>query len=341
MKFDAPIEDMALQQVADQARQLEALGFDGVWSFETRRDPFLPLLPVALATERLQIGTNIAVAFARSPFSMAMLAWDLQRASHGRLLLGLGTQVRAHVERRFSMPFEHPAARITEYIHCLRAVWRTFQSGARPDFKGRFYRFELINDFFNPGPIEHPEIPVYLAGVNPRMARAAGEAADGFSVHPMHSPGYLRDVIRPALDEGARKRGLSATDLMLATSTFVVSGATQAERSRAEGALRRQVAFYASTPSYRTFLDYHGYADTGRQLSALMRSGDLRAMPGLVPDGLLAEVAVSEADGDLASAIGARYADTQVQRVSLYESAAPAVDEEHMKRLVQRVHALP
>ena len=249
MYFDAPMRDgVRLSEAGAEAARAERLGFDAIWSFEIDHDPFFPLLQAALATERLGIGTNIAVAFARTPFSMAISAWDLQSVSGGRLLLGLGTQVRPHVERRFSAEFEHPAARIADYIDCLRAIWNTFQTGARPRYEGRFYRFTLINDFFNPGPIDNPDIPIYLAGVNPRMAAAAGEAADGFNVHPMHSPDYLREVIRPALAEGARKRGRSADAHALVTSCFVVRGATESERRRSELAVRRQIAFYASTP---------------------------------------------------------------------------------------------
>ncbi len=337
MRVDAPLGDLPLGEVAAEARRLEGMGFDAVWSFETQHDPFLPLAQVALASERLRLGSNIAVAFARSPFSMAMTAWDLQRVSAGRLLLGLGTQVRAHVERRFSMPYEHPAARITDYIHCLRAIWSTFQTGAKPDYAGRFYRFELINDFFNPGPIDHPDIPVFLAGVNARMARAAGEAADGFSVHPMHSPAYLRDVIRPALDAGARQRGMRVDDVALLAATFVISGADEAERARSEASVRRQVAFYASTPSYRSFLEYHGRADTGRRLSALMREGRTDEMAALVDDDLLAEVAVSEADGDTATLLRRRYEGNLVQRVLSYEAVPAQADARMWRERVRRL----
>ncbi len=312
------------------------MGFGALWSFETSRDPFLPLLQVALATERLQMGTNIAVAFARTPFSMAMTAWDLQRVSGGRLFLGLGTQVRAHVERRFSAQFDHPAARVTDYIRCLRAIWETFQSGKKPDYDGSFYRFKLMNELFTGGSIDHPHIPVFLAGVNPRMARAAGEAADGFSVHPMHSPDYLREVVRPAIDEGARTRGKTVQDIVLVTDCFIVQGGTESERSRAEQRVRRQIALYASTPSYRGFLEFHGQIDIGKQLSALMREGRLKEMPALISDELLAAVAISEADGDLADQIRDRYAGDLVQRVLFYESVPADVDEESMRGFVRR-----
>jgi len=340
MYFDAPMrEGVHLSEAGAEAARVERIGFDAIWSFEIDHDPFFPLLQAALATERLRIGTNIAVAFARTPFSMAISAWDLQAASGGRLMLGLGTQVRPHVERRFSAEFDHPAARVVDYIDCLRAIWSTFQTGARPRYEGRFYRFTLINDFFNPGPIDNPDIPVYLAGVNPRMAAAAGETADGFSVHPMHSPDYLREVVHPALAKGARKRGRSAQAIALVASCFVVRGATESERSRSERAVRRQVAFYASTPSYRTFLEFHGEMDAARRLSALMREGRFDEMPYLVSDALLDAVAISEADGGLGKRLRARYARNLVQRVALYEGVPPDADEGKWRELVQSVRA--
>lgn len=318
MKIDAGLRDLPIAKVAAHAAELEALGFDGLWTFETQHDPFLALMQIALGTEHMTMGPNIAIAFARSPFSMAMTAWDIQLASKGRLLLGLGTQVRAHIERRFSMPYDHPARRVVDYIRCLRAIWATFQTGAKPDYRGEFYQFTLMNDFFNPGPIEQPDIPVYLAGVNPRMARAAGEAADGFSVHPMHSPGYLRDVIRPAVNEGAKTRGLTVDDLVLYTDTFIVDGETETQRQKSELTVRQQIAFYASTPSYRAFLAYHDKLEIAKPLSQLMREGNIGDMHKLVDDDLLAAVAVSKANGDVVAQIKQRYAGGLVQRILPY-----------------------
>ena len=318
MKIATGLRDTPLDAVGEHARRLEELGFDVLWCNETTADPFLVLAQMALGTERATVAPNVAIAFARSPFSMALAAWDIQRASRGRLRLGLGTQVRAHVERRFSAEFEHPAARVADYIHCLRAIWRTFQTGARPDYQGRFHRFTLINDFFNPGPIEHPDIPIDLAGVNERMCRAAGEAADGFQVHPMHSPGYLREVIRPALDEGARTRGMRVDDLEVQAPCFAISGETEAERVKAEQRVRTQVAFYASTPSYRAFLDYHGFVDIAKPLSQLMRSGDIAAMPALIPDALLEEIAIFGPRASLPRLLRERYAGDLLQCTALY-----------------------
>ncbi|MGH6887549.1 MAG: TIGR03617 family F420-dependent LLM class oxidoreductase [Geminicoccales bacterium] len=325
MKIDVGLRSHDLHELGGEAAAYERLGVDGLWSYETAHDPFLPLVVAALATERVSLGTGIAVAFGRTPFAMAQTAWDLQRVSDGRLLLGLGTQVRAHIERRFAAAFEHPAARIVDYIRCLRAIWDTFQNGARPAYEGRFYRFTLISDFFNPGPIEHPDIPISLAGVGERMARAAGEVADGFHVHPLHSPGYLRDVVRPAIAAGARATGRDPAAIDLIASVFIVAGDTDGERAAAERYARQQIAFYASTPTYRPFLAYHGFEALGKELSGLARAGRFAAMPARVPDALLEAVAVSAEPAGVGAATRARYAGDLVQRVYPY-APIPADD---------------
>ena len=317
MKLDTQMQVFAFDAITREAQRYERMGFDCVWTFEAAHDPFMPLALAATATERLQIGTNISVAFGRSPFAMAQTAWDLQRGSGGRFRLGLGTQVRAHIERRFSMPFDHPAARVTDYIRCVRAVWDTFQNGARPRYEGPYYQFRLMNPFFNPGPIEHPDIPIYLAGVNPRMCRAAGEVADGFHVHPMHSVSYLKSVVLPALEAGARLENRSVSDIELYAPVFAISGETQAERDAVEREVRQQIAFYASTPSYRVLLEHHGYDSLGVELSALMRKGDMAAMPKLVPDALMEEIAVAASPSELPAKLRQRY-EGLLHRVSLY-----------------------
>ncbi len=325
VKIDVGLRKGDLHALGGEAAAYERLGVDGLWSYETVHDPFLPLLAAALATERVSLGTAIAVAFGRTPFAMAQTAWDLQRVSGGRLLLGLGTQVRAHVERRFSAEFDHPAARIVDYVRCLRAIWDTFQNGVRPAYEGRFYRFTLISDFFNPGPIAHPAIKVSLAGVGEAMARAAGEVADGFHVHPLHSPGYLRDVVRPAVAEAGRAAGREPAAVELIASVFIVTGESEGERAAAESDARRQIAFYASTPSYRPFLAYHGFEALGKELSALARAGRFADMPARVPDALLEAVAVCAPPARVGEAIRARYGSDLVQRVYPY-GPVPADD---------------
>lgn len=317
MHIDTQIRDIPLKDVGPEAARLERLGFECLWTFEAKHDPFLPLAFAAAATETLEVGTNIAVAFARSPYATAQVAWDVQRESGGRLRLGLGTQVRAHVERRLSMPFDRPAARITDYIRCMRAIWHTFQTDERPRYEGEFYQFRLMNPFFNPGPNDKPDIPIYLAGVNPRMARAAGEVADGFHVHPMHSRSYLNEVVRPAIDEGARSEGRTVDDVDLYAPVFAVWGETEAERAKAEARVREQIAFYSSTPNYRRLLEHHGFGDEARQLSQLMRNGEFDAMPKLVPDALMDELSVHGSFSELPAKLVAR-ADGVLDRCSLY-----------------------
>ena len=317
MKIDTQLRGGVSADVAADAQRLERMGFDGAWTFEAKHDPFLPLALAVPATGRLQLGTNITVAFGRSPFSVAQAAWDLQRGSGGRFHLGLGTQVRAHVERRYSMPFDHPAARLTDYVRCLRAIWDTFQNGTRPRYEGPFYQFKLINQFFNAGPIEHPDIPVYVAGVNPRMCRVAGEVADGLHVHPMHSVGYLQDVVRPALaGRGAAQRPGRRGAGTLYAPVMAVTGNTQAEMDEAAAKVRQQIAFYGSTPSYRVMLDYHGCGALGDELNRLMRQGDFDEMGRRVPDALLEAVAIVASPGELGRQAAA----------ALRGCAAPGVD---------------
>jgi probable F420-dependent oxidoreductase len=314
------------------------MGFDGAWTFESKHDPFLPLALAATATERLQLGTNVTVAFGRSPFSVAQTAWDLQRGSGGRFHLGLGTQVRAHVERRYSMPFDHPAARLTDYVRCLRAIWDTFQNDTRPRYEGPFYQFKLINQFFNAGPIEHPNIPVYVAGVNPRMCRVAGEVADGLHVHPMHSVGYLQDVVRPALEDGARRSGRDAAALELYAPVMAVTGDTQAEMDEAAAKARQQIAFYGSTPSYRVMLDYHGCGALGDELNRLMRQGDFDEMGRRVPDELLEAVAIVASPGELAAKLRQRY-EGVLHRLSIYAPVPEGASEAEWQQFIAAFRA--
>jgi probable F420-dependent oxidoreductase len=317
MKLDAELGVYDLAAVPEEGRRLERLGFDGLWSFETQHNPFLALAFAASGTQRLELGTNIAVAFARTPMAMAMAAWDLAQASAGRFRLGLGTQVRGHIERRFGAEWGRPAARLKEYIRCMQAIWDTFQNGSKPAFEGEFYRFKLITPFFNPGPIAHPRIPIHVAGVNPTMCRMAGEVADGFHVHPMHSVRYLRELARPALDEGARSAGKRVEELELFAPVFAITGRTPAERAERERVVREQIAFYASTPNYRCVLEVHGWVGKGEELSRLMRAGDLAGMPRLVSDEMLDAFAVSAPMDKLPGLLRTRY-EGLLQRVALY-----------------------
>jgi probable F420-dependent oxidoreductase len=337
MKLDAQLGVYELAKVPAEAERIERLGYDGLWSYETQHNPFLALAFAAQGARRIELGTNIAVAFARTPMATAMVAWDLAQASGGRFRLGLGTQVRAHIERRFGAEWGRPAARVKDYIHCMQAIWDTFQHGTKPAYQGEFYQFKLITPFFDPGPIDHPSIPIFLAGVNPTLCRTGGEVADGFHVHPLHSVRYLREVARPAIDEGARTRGKRVDDLELFAPVFAITGLTPEETAGRERFVREQIAFYASTPNYRCVLDVHGWAGKGETLSKLMRAGDFGAMAAQVSDEMLDAFAVSAPMDKLPGLLRQRYAGL-VQRVALYYPVPPGDPEATWKAFSAAFH---
>ena len=338
IKLDTQLGQYDLGLVPAEAQRLERMGFDCIWSFETAHDPFLPLAFAARATSTVTIGTNIAVAFARAPFATAMTAWDLAQASNGRFILGLGTQVRAHNERRFSVPFVAPAARVKEYIQCVRAIWNTWQTGAKPAFQGEHYQFTLSTPVFAGSPSAHPHIPIYLAGVNPLMARTGGEVADGFHIHPMHSVKYLKEVLRPNIDAGARTRGKRVEDLVLCAPVFLVAGETEAERSEVELAVREQLAFYASTPNFRGVLELHGWAAIGEKLSGIVRKGDFKDLGKAVPDEMLDAFAVSASLDQAPAVLAARYRGL-VNRISVYFPIPASHTQARWKQLTDAFHA--
>ena len=336
MKVDAGLgtEGDYLKRMDRTARAAENLGFAGLWTSETKHDAFLPLAIAANATDGIELGTSVAIAFSRSPMETAQTAWDLQSLSEGRFILGLGTQVRAHVERRFSMPFGRPAARLREYVLALRAIWESFQTEGPLKFEGEFYRHTLMTPFFNPGPIGHPGIPVYIAGVNTRLAELAGELCDGFHVHPFHSPEYLRRTVKPSIAEGARGAGRPAEEVELATSVFVVSGGADAAEQRE--AVRSQISFYASTPTYRTVLEAHGWEPVGERLGVLAREKKWREMPALVTDEMLEAFAVEAAPEELGPALEERYSGL-VDRVALYLPLVPGERDAFWRKVVGSV----
>jgi probable F420-dependent oxidoreductase len=340
MKLDAGfgVEGGYLRSAGDVARAAESLSFAGLWASETKHDAFLPLAIAADATERIELGTSIAVAFSRSPMEVAQTAWDLQVLSNGRFILGLGTQVRAHVKRRFSMPWDRPVARLREYIGALRAIWDSFQTEGPLNFEGEFYRHTLMTPFFNPGPIEHPQIPIHIAGVNTRLAALAGEVCDGFHVHPFHSPEYVRKTVRPAIAEGAEKEGRSPERVGLATSVFVISGESAAEVEEQRETVRAQISFYASTPTYRTVLEAHGWEDVGERLGKLARDKKWDEMPELITDEMLRAFAVEAAPDEVGPALRDHY-EGLIDRVALYLPFTPGERDDFWRATVASVHA--
>jgi probable F420-dependent oxidoreductase len=317
LKLDAEIFSESLGEVGGLSKSAEAFGFDCVWFNEIKHDPFVQLAIAASSTSRVRLGTSIALAFTRSPTTLAYSAWDVQSLSGGRLILGLGTQVKGHIERRFGGRWESPAAKMKDVVGAMRAVWRTWQTGERLDYKGRFFSIDLMTPFFSPSPIESPEIPVYLAGVNPGMCRLAGEVAEGLHVHPLHSAGYLREVVDPALAEGLKRSGRERREFTVAASVFAAVGDTEEERRSVREALRGQVAFYASTRTYRRLMEHHGWGDVCDRLHSLSLKGEWGKMSGEIGDDILEKLVVEGTWAGVGSAIKKRY-DGLVDRVRLY-----------------------
>jgi probable F420-dependent oxidoreductase len=266
----------------------------------------------------------------------AMTSWDLARMSHGRFILGLGTQIRAHITRRFSTVWDSPGPRLKEYILSLRAIWSAWQGSTPLSFEGEFYRFSLMTPFFDPGPIPKPEIPIYIAGVGPYLSRLAGEICDGFHVHPFHTVRYLDEVVLPGIGAGAGGAGRSVDDVELATTVFVMTGETDAEIEQAMAPVRQQISFYASTPSYRPVLEANGW-DFGEQLNAMSKRGQWAEMADVVPDETVLAVGVAAPVDRLGEAIRERYGE-RVQRVGFYTigsvlGASPEVLREVIRQL--------
>ncbi len=289
MKVDGGIG--GFDTAADLAKLQEAEGYDGLWTAETGHDPFFPLLIAGMATERIELGTGIAVAFARNPMVTAMQANDLQLASKGRFILGLGSQIKPHIEKRFSMPWSHPAPRMREFVLAMRAIWDNWNNGTKLAFEGEFYRHTLMTPFFSPGPNPHGPPKVFLAGVGQHMTEVAGEVCDGFLVHPFTTERYLKEVTLPALERGFAKGERSRADYETSYTAFVVTG-EGAEREAAASMVRGQVSFYGSTPAYRPVLELHGWGDLQTELNGLSKQGKWAEMAALITDDILETFAV-------------------------------------------------
>ena len=311
MKIDVGILAPNLLDIPNLAHAAQDIGFAGLWTSETQHDPFLPLALAAEHTQRIELGTAIAVAFPRSPTVLAHIAWDLQKASKGRFILGLGTQVKAHIERRFGMTWESPAKKLREQILAMRAIWEAWQGDGKVNFRGDFYKITLMTPFFNPGPIEHPDTPVYIAGVNEHLCRVAGEVCQGFHVHPFHTAEYIRQVVMPNIKLGAEKVNRTRADVQLSSSIFVATNDQERE------AVRQQISFYASTPSYKSVLDVHGWGEANEKLGPLAARGKWDEMPQLITDDILNAVAIIAPWEEVPVRIQERYKGL-LDRVALY-----------------------
>jgi probable F420-dependent oxidoreductase len=315
MKVDGGLGQ--LTDAAAGARRAEEAGYDGVWTAETSHDPFMPLLLGAEHSERIELGTSIAVAFARNPMTLAQTADDLQRFSEGRFILGLGSQIKPHITKRFSMEWSHPAPRMREMILAIRAIWDCWQNGTKLDFRGDFYTHTLMTPFFDPGPNPHGRAKIFIAGVGPLMTQVAGEVCDGFLVHGFTTESYLREVTVPALEKGMETGGRSRTDFEISFPAFVVTGSDEEAMARSADATRRQIAFYGSTPAYRGVLEHHGWGDLQTELNTLSKQGEWAQMGTLIDDEILRTFAVVAEPPAVASSLIDRYGDV-VDRISFY-----------------------
>ena len=316
MKIDGGIRG-GLDRARASAAAQERRGYDGIWVAETSHDPFLPLLLAAQDTERIDLATGIAVAFARNPMTLAQTAWDLQDASHGRLILGLGSQIKPHITRRFSMPWSHPAARMREMILAIRAIWACWNDGTKLDFRGDFYTHTLMTPFFNPGPNPHGDARIFLAGVGELMTEVAGEVADGFICHGFTTRRYLDEVTLPALEKGRTRAGRAMEGFELSGPMFVVTGRDEAEMAAAAKGVRGQIAFYGSTPAYRKVLDLHGWGDLQDDLNRMSKEGRWSEMGDLIDDEILQEFAVMAPLDQVAAGLIDRWGDA-LGRISFY-----------------------
>ncbi|HKY54420.1 MAG TPA: TIGR03617 family F420-dependent LLM class oxidoreductase [Anaerolineales bacterium] len=335
MKLDAALPPVGLKDVSAIAKAAEEIGFDALWTQETQHDPFLPCALIAEHTTHLNFGTAVAVSFARSPANIAYTAWDLAAQSNGRFILGLGTQVRAHIERRFGQSWpESPVKKLREQIQVLRAFWDCWQNETKLNFRGEYYKITLMSPFFNPGPLPSPSgeglgvrsIPIYIAGVNTGLAKLAGELCEGFHVHPFHSVRYLKEVLLPAIEEGAAKERRTRKDISMLVNAFIATTPEEMNFARA------QISFYASTPSYRPVMDLHGWSGVAEKLSAHAARGEWAEMQMLITDEMLSEFAVVTEENKLADELKRHYHGI-ADRLTLYTPFVPGEKDEWWKKL--------
>jgi probable F420-dependent oxidoreductase len=319
MKVDGGIGG-DLRHAGQAAAAQEAQGYDGLWTAETAHDPFFPLLLASQQTSQVELGTGIAVAFARNPMNLAQIAWDLQAASEGRFILGLGSQIKPHITKRFSMPWSSPAARMREMILAIRAIWASWNDGTKLDFQGDFYTHTLMTPFFNPGPNPHGNAKIFLAGVGELMTEVAGEVCDGFLCHGFTTEKYLREVTLPALERGFAKAGRTREGFELSLPVFVITGEDDAAKEAAAMGVKQQIAFYGSTPAYRPVLEAHGWGDLQTELNTLSKQGEWVEMGNRIGDEIVDAFAVVCEPADVAKGILSRFGDV-IDRVSFYAPA--------------------
>ncbi len=328
-----PTDDLAT--IRALYSELEAVGYDRAFSFEAKHDPFVPLAVAAEHTSRLELGTALAIGFARTPMTLANVAWDLQVVTGGRFTLGIGSQIAPHIRERFSMPWSEPADRMGEMVRAIRAIWAAWEGDERLDFRGRHYTHTRMIPAFDPGPNPFGLPSILVGGVGPRMTRTAGEVADGFLVHPVNTRESLLRLTLPALDEGLAAAGRTRDGFEVVCVTIVVTGRDEDELHRSREAVRQQLAFYGTTPAYRPVFELHGYGDLHPELKRMAAEGSWTDMATLIDDELIELIAVVGEPDEIAPKIVARL-DGISDRVSLVNNRAP--DPRHFAEVVDALH---
>jgi probable F420-dependent oxidoreductase len=326
MKFDASLLVHDLSQVPALVQFAEKAKFDGLWTFETAHEPFLPLVLAAEHSQRLSLGTSIAVAFVRSPTVLAYIGWDLARFSKGRFIMGLGTQVKGHNERRFGVKWQNPVGKMREVILAMRAIWDCWQNQTPLNFRGQFFKLNLMTPFFSRPPHDYPNIPIFTAGVNPRMCQLAGELCQGFHAHPLHTARYLREVVVPNIESGLAKTGRQRHAIELSSSLFVIPTDDPKQALAYELEVCQQIAFYASTPAYRPVLEIEGWGEVAGRLNRLAAHGHWNEMAALVTDEMLDAFALRGSWSELPKKVLQKYGGL-LDRVSYYFPVALGQNE--------------
>jgi len=337
MKVDTVLP-LDLSQVAEAAKRAEALGYDGAFTPETGHDPFLAHAIAAEHTERLELGTAVAIAFPRSPMATAQIAWDLQKLSKGRFTIGLGTQVKGHIVRRYGMDWTPPGPRMREYVLMMRAIWDSWQNGTKPSFEGKSYRYTLMTPFFSPGPIEHPNVPVHISAINPYLCRLVGELCDGIKLHGFNTPKYLHEVILPNIEAGAKKAGRDRKEVEICGLGFVITGKDEEAVEKAKGPVRQQLSFYASTRTYKPVLDIEGWGDLNEELFGLSVEGKWQDMATKITDDMLDEFAVIGTYDEIVPKIKERCAGV-IDRMPFAIPVHTPDDEERLKEMIKELKA--
>ena len=304
MKVDAPLYSFDAPE--EEVRGLEAKGYAGAFTYEGPHDPFFPLLLAARASRSIELYTAVAIGFARNPMILANIGWDLQAISKGRFMLGLGTQIKPHIEKRFDMPWSKPATRMREMVLAIKSIWHAWENDERLDFRGEIYSNTLMTPMFNPGPAPYGLPPIFLAGVGPRMTEVCGEVADGFFVHPFGTRRSFEELTLPALDRGLEASDRSPDAFSISLQVMVCTGKNDEEIDRARQATKQQIAFYGSTPAYRPVLECHGWGDLQEELNRLTKQGKWGEMSGLISDELLEAIAVCGPVGEVATRVADR-----------------------------------